>query len=431
MSAFRAQRVRQGGRACRRIVRGAGAGLVVALSLAAAAPADAQQLSPGGSLQQRFDGLQQPIGARFGAFTFLPRAEIDETFDDNIFATPSNRRGDMITTLTGSADINFIRGDDVVRATGRISDHEYAFNPRESEWEGGFGGIYTHELHNNLQFDAGAGLQRLIQPRTDPTGFNGLTPTTYMQYDGFIGGRYGDPLSNRLDLRIGITRVAYDSLQGIGGPIDTGVRDFREVYGVLRFQHHFFGQQDAFVELRPNTRNFDRNLDDSGFQRSSDGVRATTGGTFALDPVILLTLTTGFQAQNYNDPRFGSVFEPNGNFGVSWWPSRATNVSFNYTHQYQEEFFALSPGSIRNTGVIQLDHELFRNVLFTALGSLDRRDVIRSPTSITEERAEAKLQYQFAAGITAAVDYLYVRQQSTGATPFDANLFTVTLKKQF
>ena len=40
-----------------------------------------------------------------GSFFLFPRAELDETYNDNIFATPNQKSSDFITTLAPSFDL--------------------------------------------------------------------------------------------------------------------------------------------------------------------------------------------------------------------------------------------------------------------------------------------------------------------------------------
>src|ERR1700761_932265 len=46
-----------------------------------------------------------PQGVRLGSFFLFPRGEIDESYNDNIFATPNHNSGDFITTLAPSFDL--------------------------------------------------------------------------------------------------------------------------------------------------------------------------------------------------------------------------------------------------------------------------------------------------------------------------------------
>ena len=221
-------------------------------------------------------------------------------------------------------------------------------------------------------------------------------------------------------------------MQGLNGPINTSQRNYHEVYVDGTLSHFVFGRQKLFAELRPNVRTYDHEFDQSGFRRSSNGGQATFGGILDLDSVFLVTLSSGIQVQSYDDPRFGTITEPNGTIKVSWWPTLITNVSLGFDHSYQEGFFSTSPGAVRNFGIIQVDHELRRNLILSGSAAIEAIDVVNSNQNTNRKIGEAKLQYQLADGVSIALDYTFIHQTAEGGlTPFDQSLFTASIKKLF
>jgi hypothetical protein len=371
---------------------------------------------------------------QFGPTSIEPSLQVNETFNDNIFATPTDHRADAITNILGTSKIDYTEGPNTGQLIARILDHIYAVNPSQTDWEGSLGGIYRHQVQDDLELNIGGDVQRLILPRTDPTGQGGLGPTTFEVYDAFAGAVYGDRLNNLLSLRLGAIQTSFDPLQGLTGPINTSQRNLHEIYAVGHFEHALSALQDKlFAEFRPNVRTYDHEFDTSGFRNSSSGGQATFGGTFNKNEVFFVTLSTGFQIQSYDDPRFGTVTEPNGSVKVSWWPTRLTSLNFNFDHEYQEAFFETNPGVVQNTASLELDHELQRNLIASVSASMYDLDVVRSSSErLQRQIGEAKLQYQLATGFVIVVDYAYTHQTGSGGlTAFDQNLFTVNLKKLF
>src|SRR5262249_8315720 len=160
--------------------------------------------------------------------------------------------------------------------------------------------------------------------------------------------------------------------------------------------HAFGSGRSAYVKARPNTRIYDQQVDQAGFQRSSNGVRVDAGVDWDIDAVFLVNLETGLQHQAYDDPRFGTINEPDGRITVSWWPTRLTNVTLNGVHEYYEAFFTPSPGAVRNKVIARVDHELRRRWLATASFSLERDDLVGEPTHYTTQIAQLSLRYLFA-----------------------------------
>jgi hypothetical protein len=392
----------------------------------------AQALIPGGSLQDRFDS-REPVSSQFGPLSIEPALQVDETFNDNIFATPTGHRADAITNVLGTSKIDYAEGANTGQFVARILDHIYAANPSETEWEGSVGGIYRHQVYDDLELNLGGNIQRVILPRTDPTGIGGLSPTTYWIYDAFSGAVYGDKLSNLMSIKFGATQTTFDSLEGLTGPINTSQRDFHEIYALGNLDHALFGQENKIsIELRPNVRDYDHEFDVTGFRRSSSGGQVTIGGTLDTNAIFFVRLSTGLQFQKYDDPRFGTVTVPDGNIKVSWWPTLRSSLNLNLDHEYSEAFFLASPGAVENLASLELDHELQRNLIASVSATFNHLDVVESTANLQRLGGEAKLQYQLADGFVAVVDYAYTHQTASGGlTPFDQNLFTVSLKKLF
>ncbi len=68
-------------------------------------------ISPGETVTSRPRPEFDPIGLRFGDFFWFPRAELDEAYNSNIFATTTSPTYDLITALQPSFDLlsNFPR----------------------------------------------------------------------------------------------------------------------------------------------------------------------------------------------------------------------------------------------------------------------------------------------------------------------------------
>lgn len=393
--------------------------------------------APDVSLDKRLAERQLPVGAQFGAFTLTPSLQMDESLNDNIFATPSGKRADAITTLTGRASLDYAKGLNTLDVQGWLAGHIYAVHSSENAWEGAIQSTFTSAIHDDVQLVAKGDAERRVDPRTDPTGLQGLTPTTYELYTANVGAVIGHPVLNLLDLRVGANRTSYDPLQGSTGPIITKDRDNTEVYGEAGLRHTFAPRRDLYLKVRPNVRDYDQKFDQAGFQRSSDGVRVDTGVDWDIDSAVLINAETGVQRQAYDDPRFGTITEPDGKLNVSWWPTRLTHVTLNGTHEYYEAFFIPSPGAVRNKVIGRIEHELRRRWVIGASVSLERDDLKDVSTHYTTEIADVTLKYLFADGYSAGLDYMFAHQTSTsttvatGATSFQQNIVTFTVKKLF
>jgi hypothetical protein len=393
--------------------------------------------APDISLDKRLSLRQLPVGAQIGAFTLTPSLQLDESLNDNIFASPSGKQADAITTITGRNSLNWSKELNSLDIEGWLAGHIYAVHPSENAWEGSVRSTFTSSVHDDVQLIAAGQAQRRVDPRTDPTGLQGLTPTTYWLYSGSGAAVIGHSEHNLLDLRVGANWISYNSLQGSNGPIITDDRNNVEVYGETNFRHTFAPRRSLYLKVRPNVRNYEQKFDQAGFQRSSNGVRADVGADWDIDSVFLINAETGYQRQAYDDPRFGTIGEPDGKLNLSWWPTRLTNVTVNGIHEYYEAFFTPSPGAVRNKVIARIDHELRRRWVIGASYSVERDELIDSPTRYRTQIADVNLKYLFADGFSAGVDYMFTHQKNTGgtagtgSTTYEQNIVTFTVKKLF
>src|SRR4051794_17589582 len=61
-------------------------------------------LTPGTTILQRPRPEYDPLGMRFGNWFFYPKLEADEVYNDNVFASRSNRTDDFITVISPTLD---------------------------------------------------------------------------------------------------------------------------------------------------------------------------------------------------------------------------------------------------------------------------------------------------------------------------------------
>lgn len=405
------------------------------LSLAASSPARANALPddirPGEPLQDRFDRRQPAVGAQIGAFRIRPEADLDFGFDDNIFATPTDKKSDFFGVYGGRIAIDYAHEALRAQLTAGFADRRYVNRSSENYWQAQTRLSLTDQVFNNLELFSEGGVQRLAVPRDDPNGINGLRPATYMLYDALAGIRIGSPLRNLVTLSAGVDQTRYASVQGLLGPINTRERDRREIFGDARFDHFFFGQQSFFAEIRPDSRSFGQEIDSSGFRRASNGVRAALGMTLDVNSVFYITASGGYQARQYADPRYGSIDAPELTLDVRWLPTLLTSIEGKFVHEYVEDIFDGTPGYVRNKAFLNLDHELRRDVLLSVGVSYDRRQYQRTTSRFNILSAVASIQHQLTDGITIGLSYTYAHQTSNTPRTYVSNNVLLELKKKF
>ncbi|MGB8841015.1 MAG: outer membrane beta-barrel protein [Aliidongia sp.] len=398
-------------------------------------PAPTDELRPNELLQDRYDrrGQIPTIDAYPVQVTAL--ADADLGFNDNIFAQSTGLKSDFFFDVGAKLHTNYQRDAFTAVLDTSVLDHQFVTLTTENFWEAN-ARLSLHEaLTDDFAYLFQGGVQRLAVPRTDPNPINGRTPATYLLFDALPGVSFGSGQGNLLTLSLGYDQTIFDNIQGLNGPVDATQRNRTEFLADLRLDHFFFGQQEVFVELRPDTRNYQQKFDSSGFLQSSNGGRADTGFVFDLNSLFLITVSGGWQQQDYAEPRFGAIGVPDATVDVRWSPTLLTQLDAKYIHEYAEDIDVNapinSPGYTHNEGILALQHELRRDILLSLLVSDDFRDLERSPTRFNLVDVGPKVQYRLAEGISLALNYDHVQLSSNIATHYSDDIALFTVKKQF
>ena len=417
------------------------AGLALALLVGQSGAARAQQqtnepppqddLHPYELLQDRFDrrGLLEPISD--GPWQYRPQIQGDWGFNDNIYAQPDHTKSDFFFDLGARLSTIYRQDNLAAQLDLGVLDHKYVSLSAEDYWEANSRLTVRDSWSPDFSGFVTGGIQRLAVPRTDPNPINGLTPATYLQYDTETGVTIGSPERNLINLQVGFNRSVYDTVEGALGPIDTQERNRTEVFGDFRFDHYFFGRQEWFAEFRPNTRTYDQTLNSAGFNDSSNGGRLDSGMIFDLNTLFLVTVSGGYQLQDYADHRFGSIGEPDAIVDVQWNPTQLTQLEAKYTHEYFEDINFNSPGYVRNQALFQLQHELRRNFLVTAQLTDDFRELTEAPRRYHLIDTIGKAEYRFDHGIVVGFSYDHQELSSNTTFHFEDDITLLSLKKDF
>jgi hypothetical protein len=93
-------------------------------------------ISPGETVTSRPRPEFDPIGLRFGDFFWFPQAELDESYNSNIFATTTSPTYDLITAFQPSFDLlsNFPRN--ALNLHGSSALQVYADHPAQNTQDG-------------------------------------------------------------------------------------------------------------------------------------------------------------------------------------------------------------------------------------------------------------------------------------------------------
>jgi hypothetical protein len=316
-----------------------------------------------------------PLGIRAGSFLLRPAVEVSGGYDTNPariqvgggassfgIVAPELRvnsnwsRHELTADLRGSyTSYGVARSLDRPAFIGRIDGRIDVTDRTRIDLESRFVVSTDNPGSPNIQ----AGLARL-PIYTDVGGSVGL------------GQRF-----NRFDVALkgGIDRTTYqNSVFTDGTTASNDDRNFDQ-YGVqLRTGYELTPGVIPFVEINADLRHHDLAVDNSGFERDSQGGAARIGSTFELSRILAGQLAFGFLERSYADPRLPTLKGPTFDGSLTWIMSALTTFRLTALTSANETTLAGVSGAFTHELGIEVDHA-FRTWLDGSLRLIGDRDV--------------------------------------------------------
>ncbi|HYH39351.1 MAG TPA: outer membrane beta-barrel protein [Azospirillum sp.] len=340
-------------------------------------PASAQELERGETVLQRRRPEVEQLGVRAGSFNFLPRLEVGETYDSNVFLTDNNTRSDWVFVVRPSLDIrsdftnhalNFSASGDF----GRY--HEYA-SENYSDYRLDLNGRY--DIARETALSGGVFHRRLHEGRSDPDVFTQgqgtstrgtfyTEPVTYYVSGGEAALTQG---FNRIRARLSgtVANYSYNDVQSQLGKVSLDDRDRWEYGTALRVGYDLGTGIQPFVQGGYTRTNYRRATDFAGRDRDSNGYELVAGTTLDLTGLITGEVYAGWLSKRYTDARMKDFSGIALGGQLNWAVTQLTTISGRVSRQVREtdttQGGVLATSYARTIGAIGVDHELLRNLL--------------------------------------------------------------------
>lgn len=380
-----------------------------------------------------------PLGVRFGNWFFFPRAEVDESYNDNIFATASNRQSAWITTLMPSFDLlsNYATGG--VRVSGGAALGRYAGHSSEN-FDDAYGSLSGHydvdALHTIL---GGLDFDRLHEPRTSPSSpGNAAEPVKYSTYSANVGfAQTGTRIGYRADGIV--TRSEFEAPPAVGGGfVPQDDRNETGYEGALRLSYEFVPDVEAYVRGSGNSQNFDHAAGNGIAIRNSNGYRIDAGLRADLTGVTYADAYVGYLKQYFEASQYGTIGGVDYGADVVWNFTTLDTFKLGATRAVENANaevvgIATSPGYLASIETASLDHELLRNVLLNVHASYETDDWKGINRTDHIPGVGAGVKYLLNRNLYLGLNYDYSRRLSSGTgqtTPYTQNIFLLRLSTQ-
>ena len=399
--------------------------LLLGLSLAMARPGQAQlideYLPPGipgydtdlaVTVQSRLRPAYEPPGVRVGNFIIRPEATESFGFNSNVAGLSKGYSGspELETRAAVSADSDWsIHG---INAFANVDQLRYFDQPTQNQtnWQAGIGGhydlgrdqitaVYTHSNLNQSPLNIDSfGISTPVPYQTDDvrlgytTMFGRYSFTPNFEFTAF---RFGDEVAN------GVTT-------------SQSFRNRDLFQGGLTMRYELAERRDVVVVLNGFDNDYTGAPPPGQPVRDSTGFDILAGLDYLYSGALRFRVLGGYEYRTFESPQLKTQAAPVAQASVIWTPTGLTTVTATATRAIEDSSDEFTVGYTFNTARITVDHELYRNVILEAVGSVQNADYAQNFGIQTIYGAGASATWLINRNLRLIGSYAFARSTATG-----------------
>jgi hypothetical protein len=328
-----------------------------------------------------------PKGVPLGSFKLFPDLELDEIFNDNIYATNASvgKVGSFIQQIKPTLDLRSDWNVHMLNAYAKAGFGFYsvdgAFNNFQDVSAGADGRI---DIQRDWNIYGGGSWNRRHEERGTPNTVTtaGIPVTVYNQTIGNVGYfQKFNRFSARLDGRLDNYNYFNNGLGPAQGVIPNSDRNRNEWREALRVGYEFSPGYEIWVRGATNQRVYFQ-LDSSGLDRGSKGWDIVGGVTIDLGGVTSVEVFAGYLQQIYNNSAaFPTISVPT--FGLTgyWNPIRELWVKPFVRRTVDDSALTNSVAYINTSAGLDVNYHMRPNIRFDAHADYSIADYTTTTTT--------------------------------------------------
>jgi hypothetical protein len=379
--------------------------------------------------QARYNDL--PQAHQIGSVIYSPSVSLHETYDDNIYARPTDTKSDLITDVNPSLNVNSDL-DMYNFGFNAIGDFGYYANHSSENYDD-----YTVSGHGGWSMDTDTSLNasesesHLHEARTDPDDPGGDHPVEYHLSTQAVNFTRA-PSAIKLYIDAERDALNYEDSTKDGTIIDNSGRD-RDVYSLRgKLAYEFAPGYELFGSVGANQRHY---LNTGTNDRNSNGSDAEVGTDVYLTGKLKGNLYVGDIRQSYGSG-LPDIDAPDYGGSLLWNVDQLTSVLASVNREIDETTFVDVAGSIDTNANLTIQHSLRPNLFVVGVAGLTNSQY-QAESSVPNRRDRdyaggASLDYLPTGHVSADLNYRYTDRRSTDTTQnFNDNQVTATLTLGF
>lgn len=377
-------------------------------------------------VSERMATEHAPIGLRAGSFLVIPRVELTETYNDNIYATTNDTESDFITSIRPEVAVRSNWNRHAVNAVAKADVKRYADNKDENHENYLVAADGRVDVLRNTSIGGGVSFAQDHEDRGDPNSIGtSKEPTRFNTTIARIGAYRGLGKANaRVDSEV--KKLDYKDGENLGGGnIDNDLRDRTEYTQSLRVGYQLTRQFEVFGRGAWDNRVYDN----KAVARSNNGQTYTVGSSFDLSGKTKGEVYAGTITRSYADNGRSSVTEPTFGGKVTWNATDLTTVIGSINRGIEETTISTSSGFISTDYDVAVEHGLTRDILLKANAGFTNNEYQGTGAQREDDviSAGAGVDYWLNRCLKAGLSYNYLDRNSN-AVGGDMTRNTVMLK---
>lgn len=270
-----------------------------------------------------------PRGVVVGSFRLFPELELDEVYNDNIYAVSSAQTGSFIQLIKPKLEMRSDWSRHMLNFFARGNFSIYSVDSLNNFQDFSIGTEGRVDIQRDWNAYAGGSFNRAHEDRGTPNtvATSGLAPNVYNQVTGNVGyfqrfNRFSARLDGRLDNYTYLT-------QGLGpanGSLFNSDRNRTEFREAVRLGYEFSPGFEVWTRGSLNQRRYVNGVDASGFAHDSNGYDIIGGLAVDLGGITSVEVFAGYIQQTYVDFRYPTVQGVAFGLAAFWNPIRELYV---------------------------------------------------------------------------------------------------------
>jgi len=309
-----------------------------------------------------------------GGFFLTPTIGASVEYNDNIYAAATGAASDEIFRVQPAVTLTSNWERNLLSIFARMSANEYVDHSTESTTTWATGANGRIDIQHDWGVALGASYEEDTEPRTSsgsPT--DSKTPVQY--YLGDINAETTKEFDRlRLTARADLQSYTYNNVYTDQNALIYEL-DRNELIetGAIKAEYAVQPGLSVFTTASYNARGFDNRLSTEP-TRNSQGYEADVGASFDLTHLLRGEIYIGYLDQNYTSPAYKNVGGLSLRGNLYYFPTQLTTVTLSGSRTVVDSDVIGEGGYLSSNYVLQVDHELFRNIILTASASIGNDD---------------------------------------------------------